>query len=365
MVMRISRRCAGTLASAAFCCGGAVLASGLGVAPGGDRRAAGLCGDATVRIAGASFLLGVNIAGGEFGNAIPGTLSQDYAYPTSASMDYYLSRGMRVFRLPFRWERVAPDGDGIFRSPDIEHLDRLVAHADQTGAALILDLHNYSRFRRAGEDMIIGEDPRMPAERLAWFWAAMAGRYRWARSAMFGLMNEPHDQDSSSLFRMLDGAIAAIREVDRSRPILVPGNHWSGAHSWLSAGNAASVASMRNIDRHCMLDVHQYLDADSSGTHAGCVEGVGGERLAAFTRWARHLGLRGFLSEFGVARNQGCLRELDALVRYMRDHADVWAGGTYWAGGPGWGEDQFTLEPADLASPSDRPQMKTLMQYLR
>jgi endoglucanase len=63
---------------------------------------------------------GVSLAGAEFGvdaygnGAVPGTFGVDYIYPDPAyapgygSADYFLSKGMTTFRLPFRWERLQP-----------------------------------------------------------------------------------------------------------------------------------------------------------------------------------------------------------------------------------------------------------------
>ena len=59
-----------------------------------------------------SFLLGVNLAGAEFGSNVPGTFGTDYTYPTHAEIDYYASKGMSVIRLPFLWERVQHTKNG-------------------------------------------------------------------------------------------------------------------------------------------------------------------------------------------------------------------------------------------------------------
>ena len=51
-------------------------------------------------------LLGVNLAGAEFGSNVPGVFGTDYTYPTHAEIDYYASKGLGVIRLPFLWERM-------------------------------------------------------------------------------------------------------------------------------------------------------------------------------------------------------------------------------------------------------------------
>jgi endoglucanase len=50
---------------------------------------------------------GVNLAGAEFGK-IPGRHATDYAYPSSALIDYYAQLGFNLIRVPFRWERLQP-----------------------------------------------------------------------------------------------------------------------------------------------------------------------------------------------------------------------------------------------------------------
>jgi hypothetical protein len=47
----------------------------------------------------------VNLAGPDFGTQVPGVLGTDYLYPTTDEIDYFVARGMNVFRFPFLWER--------------------------------------------------------------------------------------------------------------------------------------------------------------------------------------------------------------------------------------------------------------------
>jgi endoglucanase len=49
----------------------------------------------------------VNLAGADFGEGnLPGTFDVDYTYPTFEEVDYFVGKGMNVFRIPFRWERL-------------------------------------------------------------------------------------------------------------------------------------------------------------------------------------------------------------------------------------------------------------------
>jgi endoglucanase len=110
------------------------------------------------------------------------------------------------------------------------------------------------------------------------------------------------------------------------------------------------------------IEVHQYLDWDSSGTSPHVISGAGRSRLVAFTEWARENGLRAVLGEIGWADNPRAHAEGEEALAYMSENRDVWIGFTYWAGGPWWGDYIFSIAPQDG---EDRPQMKIIERYLR
>ena len=66
----------------------------------------------------------------------------------------------------------------------------------------------------------------------------------------------------------------AIRAIGARNRILVPGTDYSGAHSWVTSGNAAQMATFLDPANNFAFDVHQYLDADSSGKEGTCVVGA-------------------------------------------------------------------------------------------
>jgi endoglucanase len=216
----------------------------------------------------------------------------------------------------------------------------------------------------SGVSHIIGEDRTVTSQHFSSFWAALARRYAARGLVIFGLTNEPHDQDLTNLVRVQNEAIAAIRTAGARQLILVSGTGWSGAHSWISRGNGDAMLNIHDRLNNYAFDAHQYLDQDSSGTHSQCVTGSGAQRLVAFTQWARRNGKHGFLGEFGAAANSACLAELGALMTFIDTHTDVWTGWTYWAGGPWWGDNYaMTIEPHDLAHPQDRPQMRVVRPH--
>src|SRR5690606_5559898 len=109
------------------------------------------------------------------------------------------------------------------------------------------------------------------------------------------------------------------------------------------------------------IEVHQYLDADFSGTSGSCQSpGIGSQALSAFTDWARAQGVRAFLGEFAGGNDATCQAAVTDMVGFVEANDDVWMGWTWWAAGPQWGEYIFTIEPD---GPTDRPQMDWLEPF--
>jgi endoglucanase len=95
-----------------------------------------------------SFLLGVNLAGAEFGSKVPGVFGTDYTYRTHAEIDYYASKGMSVIRLPFLWERVQHTKNGALDAVELGRLDDVVNYTTGKGLKIEIEPHNvgYGRF---------------------------------------------------------------------------------------------------------------------------------------------------------------------------------------------------------------------------
>jgi endoglucanase len=306
-------------------------------------------------------ITGVNLAGLEFKSGrLPGRADHDYVAPDSDTLDYYAERGARAVRLPFLWERLQPELSGRFDEPYWRLIAGVMRAAQARGMRTVLDPHQYGRRRVNNEAQIIGESEHVTAAHFSAFWTELARRSNDWPSTIFGLQNEPHDQDRRVLIDVHNAAIAAIRATGARNLVLVPGSAWSGAHSWVSSGNAEAMLGVRDPGDNMAFDVHQFLDADSSGTHPTCADGAG-RRLERFTQWARTHGKRGFLGEFGGAAAAACLSELEHLLQHIAANRDVWLGWTCWGGGQWWPDDYpLTLQPA---AGQERPQLAVLRRY--
>jgi len=304
-------------------------------------------------------LLGVNLAGAEFGSNVPGVFGTDYTYPTHAEIDYYASKGLDVIRLPFLWERMQHTEFGTLDATELGRLTDVVNYATGKGLKIEIEPHDYGY----GFGALIGS-AQTPNSAFADFWGKLAQHFESNPNVIFGLMNEPHDQSAATWLGSANAAIAAIRNVGAvSQEILVPGSYWDGAWTWTSTDNAAVVGTgVQDAAHNFAFEVHQYLDADGSGTHPGAVSAtIGVERLTAITQWAEATGNHLFLGEVGVTTDQTSLTALDGMLTYMQQHTDAWQGATYWAGGPWWGNYMFSIEPQNGV---DKPQMAILVQHL-
>jgi endoglucanase len=304
-------------------------------------------------------LLGVNLAGAEFGSNVPGVFGTDYTYPTHAEIDYYASKGLGVIRLPFLWERMQRTEFGALDATELGRLTDVVNYATGKGLKIEIEPHDYGY----GFGALIGS-AQTPNSAFADFWSKLAQHFESNANVIFGLMNEPHDQLASDWLGSANAAIAAIRSAGAvSQEILVPGSYWDGAWRWTSTDNAAVVgAGVQDPAHNFAFEVHQYLDSDGSGTHAGAISAtIGVERLTAITQWAEATGNHLFLGEVGVTTDQTSLTALDGMLTYMQQHTDAWQGATYWAGGPWWGNYMFSIEPQNGV---DKPQMAILVQHL-
>jgi endoglucanase len=303
---------------------------------------------------------GVNLAGAEFGDSnLPGTYNQHYTYPTTTEVDYFLSKGMNLIRLPFRWERLQPVANAPFNTTELGRIQALANHIAARGGYLLLDPHNYARYYHTN---VIGS-PAMPIATFTNFWGRLATVFRNHPQVIFGLMNEPHDMSTQVWRDAVNAAIQMIRALGATNVILVPGNGWSIAHdwhaSWYGTPNATVMLGISDPINNFAFEVHDYYDDET--TDRDCSPGVGINRLVQFTAWCRANGFKGFYGEFGVSTNATCLVATSNMLAYVNMNSDVWLGWTCWAAGPWWGSYRFSIEPVNGA---DRPQTDVLQQAI-
>lgn len=307
---------------------------------------------------------GLNLGGGESGNLTDqNKYGWTYAYPKNSYIDYMVSKGMTVVRLPFKAKRLQKFLNEPLDQVELGRINAFVQYAHKKGVHVILDPHDYGYFADdTPKGQLIGTDA-MPAKHFANFWARVAVSFKNQPNVMFNIINEPKDQKAHQWQSAAIASISAIRAVGANNKLLIPGTKWTGAHSWIKAGNGKTWAGFH--DKNFAIEVHQYLDEWSAGTLQPCKVGVGATRLAAFTKWLRENNKKGFLGEFGWGDNAGCKVEATALLNHIKANSDVMIGWTYF--GAAWYNGFMTVNPIDMGKPTqaDRPQMKLLLNYLK
>jgi len=309
---------------------------------------------------------GVNLSGAEFGEgSLPGTYNSNYTYPNQAEVDYFKGKGMNIIRLPFRWERLQQTTNAALDSNELNRLNTFVSATTAKGMFVILDPHNYARYY----GNLVGT-AAVPFTALSNFWSRVSDIYRTNNHVIFGLMNEPNTMVTETWRDAANMAIVAIRATGATNLILVPGNAWTGAHSWAQnwygTPNATVMLTITDSGNNFAFDVHQYLDSDSSGTSTNIVDAtIGATRLAGFTQWLKDNNRKGFLGEFAAANatiGGGIGDEaISNMLTHVQSNSAVWLGWTWWAAGPWWGEYLFTLEPT--GGSTDRPAMSALTNF--
>ncbi|EAQ90278.1 hypothetical protein CHGG_02213 [Chaetomium globosum CBS 148.51] len=240
--------------------------------------------------------VGVNQSGAEFGkDTLPGQLGKHYTWPAKSSIDVSF-----VLLLCCSWERS-------------RYYERIITDVDGFKA----------------------------------WWTTTAKIFSSNDKVIFDTNNEYHDMDDKLVFNLNQAAIDGIRGAGAtSQLIFVEGNSWTGAWTWVSSGNGASLINLSDPagSDKLVYEMHQYLDSDGSGTSEACVSGtIGQERLREATAWLKASGKRGILGETAGGANAQCIAALTGMLAHMAENADVWMGWLWWGGGPWWGTYMYSI----------------------
>jgi Cellulase (glycosyl hydrolase family 5) len=237
-------------------------------------------------------LRGVNVAGAEFtapsvaptssfSNANPGVYQRDYHYDSQATFTYLAARGIRLVRIPFRWERVAPRLGGPLDRAEVGRLKAAVSRARQAGLLVVLDMHNYGGYYlsdgRSGVRRALGS-AQVPIAVFAEAWRRLSVHFRSNPAVVgYGLMNEPVDMPNVGASpaavvweRASQAAVSAIRGNRDRKWVMVSSYPWGGIWQF---GSSHPRAWIRDPARRVRYEAHQYFDHDNSGTYRDGYDG--------------------------------------------------------------------------------------------
>lgn len=301
-------------------------------------------GSSNTGAAGPLKYVGVNIAGFDFGCNTDGSCTASAAYPPltqyygkdgKGQMTHFVNDdGYNVFRLPVGWQFLTNNVLGApVNQTNLAIYDALVQTCLDTGAACIIDIHNYARWNGG----IIGQGGPTNAQ-FAATWSEIATKYKDTANVIFGVMNEPHDIPDITLWAgSVQAAVTAIRNAGATTQlILLPGNDWTSAGTFISNGSGDALKKVVNPDGSTtglIFDVHKYLDSDNSGTHPECVTNNIDGAWAPLATWLRANGRQAFNTETGGGNVASCATYMCQQIAYQAQNSDVFLGYVGWAAG--------------------------------
>ena len=325
------------------------------------------------------FYRGVNFSGLEY--------DRGHQPPIQYAPAYYLGqKRMNVVRLGFLWELMQPVVGGPLDPAFVAIVHKQIAGIRAYLGATILDLHNYGRRMVNGAEVIVGETPALTIAHFADFWTKLATEFG-GDDMIYGLMNEPHDQDHEVCLRAINAGIFAIRSTGRPNLVMVGLPDWSGRYTFVAGTSAISLAT-RIVDPYAnfALDYHCYLDPGSTGSQdpkmVAIVEPNVLSQVQDFTANCRSYGLRTMMTEFACSSAPNAMSAMSGVLDWVEANKDVWLGwcwlgaGGYLAHDVPWLLDPYA-SPFDVGNPQriaaqtwapplvDKPQMAMLGRYLR
>ncbi|WP_462382998.1 cellulase family glycosylhydrolase [Pseudomonas sp. Marseille-QA0892] len=324
----------------------AALTCGLAWLPTNEANAAGV------------ELLGINLAGAEFTSGIlPGKEGTNYFFPTEANFQQWTSKGIRLIRFPILWERLQPVLNGPFDATYAGYIDQTFALADKYNVQLVLDVHNYMRYRNEviGTGKVSYASYRDLIRKIALRWSSKKSLYA------YDIMNEPHDADAQWPIAAQHG-IDAIREIDRVKPIMIEGNAWASAANWPWWNK--SLLNLKDPADNLIFQAHLYFDGNDGGSYkkfdvTTVNANYGVERVKPFVQWLKDNNKKGFIGEFGVPGDDPrWFPIMEGMLAYLKENCIP---ATYWAAGRSWGNYRLAIEPKNGA---DRPQWSVLKKYI-
>ena len=257
---------------------------------------------------GALASIGVNMEGAEFSWG---------SFPSLTALEYVKSEGVNLVRLPIAWEMMQPTLNGALSATYLAGLEQFLSNANSLGIKVIVDLHNAGTYNlnwaadvAAGENIGPGTNASVlgsaavPISAFADFWQQLATALNGNPAvAGYDIMNEPNSLPSPSTWpTAAQAAVDAIRSVDMNTPIIVEGDQWAGASSWLANNANLNIVDPAN---DIIYEAHQYFD-NGSGTYtetyaqSGDTANTGVQEIAPFLQWLQQNGYKGYLGEFGI-----------------------------------------------------------------
>lgn len=302
-------------------------------------------------------LIGINMSGAGFAShVLPGMNNRNYIFPTESHFKYWKAQGINTIRFPVIWERLQPTLNSNLEPGYTKLIDEVFALGNKYNIKIILDLHNYARYR----GKIIGTET-VPYS--AYYDVMRKIALKWSNQKSlegYDIMNEPHDA-LAYWPTAAQHAINAVRTVDHVRPIYVEGSGWSGTSRWHYYNDP--LLKLKDPANNIIFEGHVYFDENSGGNY-GAVNmesfdtDIGVRKVQPFIDWLRKNNRKGIIGEFGVPdTHPKYLEAMDNMLKHLKTYCIP---AYYWAAGPGWANYSLAIEPVNN---QPRPQWEVIKKY--
>lgn len=307
---------------------------------------------------------GIVMCGAEFGQSkMPGLINKDYIYPTLSQFKYYASKGIKQIALPIRWERVQQKLFAPLDGLNIKKIEEVLQFAEATNIKIILDIHNYGRYRINNIDVPMGTS-QVSIEAFADVWKKLATHFKNSKQIMgYQIMAEPHDLAEGVWYKAAQLAIFKIRETQVEIPLIIDGDNWASAFNWKKYSN--DLKNLKDPANNIIYSAHCYFDEDGSGTYKKGYatnyyhDDIGIEKVRPFIEWLKENNKRGFIGEYGIPNNdERYIIIMEKFLQYLQDYN---IGSNYWAAGSWWHNYPLSIEPI---TGKEKPQMAILKKFL-
>ncbi len=144
----------------------------------------------------------------------------------AADFNNIAKAGFKSVRIPVRWDtHMGKEAPYTVDTAYMQRVQQVVSEAQAAGLNVILDSHHFEAMHTDP----IGNTPRYAA---LWRQIGVAFKDYPTKSLWFELENEPHDKfNNANLLEVLTPALAALRETNPDRPVIIGGEFWSGIDS--------------------------------------------------------------------------------------------------------------------------------------
>lgn len=134
---------------------------------------------------------------GPYATLSPGVEGTDFRVEPAGTWPFLYGRGVRLVRIPFRWERMQPTLGGALDATYLGYLKSMVTAARNAGLRVIIDCHNYGGFFTPDKvrQPLCTPDSYVQslatAQQFANLWVRLSAEFPDRKGVFFGLMNEP------------------------------------------------------------------------------------------------------------------------------------------------------------------------------